>query len=659
MNWKERLKSFFTIGEEDSIEKSERVHHKYLRKEGEGKHAKYIYADNKGSEHSVTEEEHTKRQEVQPKQKKEREPQWYDDINKKYQPNRLPIGVPKEKVQINESKEGNWLMKWDDPKTGMQLTAYSKAFLKKNAQDKWKRIQSVKPEQIKGIKDKSKKLLSNTDADTAQAAAIVNIISETGLRPGSRKGFNKTENRGVSTLAKENVKIEGDKVRFEFRGKSYKNNTAEIESPELATYLGQLIKDKKDGDFIFDVETDKVRDIFQEEISPKKGMKLKDMRTYIATDLGRQILFGDKQSPPPLPDKGIKKAIQDKLKACFVQVSNKLNNSPSMAKTSYIHPNVINEWLNSLSVKEAEMFLMKSEESDTDEETNEEEYIDEYNLPDWWDEKFDDDEDDNVQKSLDILLHEKEIVKSLFDDDIIGLDEFIGKIKILENRIEVLQKEKDKESLYADVIVKNNKGDILFLRRNSSGSKFAGLWGLPGGHIDEGETPEEAVKRETQEEIGHDIINVKQAAVKKLPNKGKIYYFTADLKDVDKAIILDNEEHYSVEYINEEDYPKYEFIGELIDMLQEIKDDKGEELKKTLEKSGDAVEHIQKEELERAKETDLITLPESVKGTNCGNCKFMDVDKNWCDNKKVNQKVTDRMCCALWDAPGSKRPWKK
>jgi hypothetical protein len=63
--------------------------------------------------------------------------------------------------------------------------------------------------------------------------------------------------------------------------------------------------------------------------------------------------------------------------------------------------------------------------------------------------------------------------------------------------------------------------------------------------------------------------------------------------------------------------------------------------------------------LERAEHSDLITLPENIEGTNCGNCKFFDSKTKMCMNTEVNQKVTARMCCKYWDAEGVKREWEE
>lgn len=53
--------------------------------------------------------------------------------------------------------------------------------------------------------------------------------------------------------------------------------------------------------------------------------------------------------------------------------------------------------------------------------------------------------------------------------------------------------------LIADAVIIEDHKVLLVQQRKASAY---GLWGLPGGHIEPGETPKEAVLREIQEELG-------------------------------------------------------------------------------------------------------------------------------------------------------------
>lgn len=54
----------------------------------------------------------------------------------------------------------------------------------------------------------------------------------------------------------------------------------------------------------------------------------------------------------------------------------------------------------------------------------------------------------------------------------------------------------------AAIILENDKGEILlYLRDNKPGIPFPAYWDLIGGHVEEGETPEEALVREVKEEL--------------------------------------------------------------------------------------------------------------------------------------------------------------
>jgi 8-oxo-dGTP diphosphatase len=58
----------------------------------------------------------------------------------------------------------------------------------------------------------------------------------------------------------------------------------------------------------------------------------------------------------------------------------------------------------------------------------------------------------------------------------------------------------------AAIILENDKGEFLLaLRDNKPGMPFPNHWDLIGGHIEEGETPEEALVREVKEELDIDL----------------------------------------------------------------------------------------------------------------------------------------------------------
>jgi 8-oxo-dGTP diphosphatase len=58
----------------------------------------------------------------------------------------------------------------------------------------------------------------------------------------------------------------------------------------------------------------------------------------------------------------------------------------------------------------------------------------------------------------------------------------------------------------AAIILENDNGEFLLaLRDNKPGIPFPNHWDLIGGHVEEGETPEEALVREVKEELDIDL----------------------------------------------------------------------------------------------------------------------------------------------------------
>lgn len=61
---------------------------------------------------------------------------------------------------------------------------------------------------------------------------------------------------------------------------------------------------------------------------------------------------------------------------------------------------------------------------------------------------------------------------------------------------------------------------------------------------------------------------------------------------------------------------------------------------------------LSKAELAKAKKSVLITMPDDIEGTNCGNCKFFEKE-GFCNNEAMMLRVHAKQCCNYWDRKGT------
>lgn len=93
----------------------------------------------------------------------------------------------------------------------------------------------------------------------------------------------------------------------------------------------------------------------------------------------------------------------------------------------------------------------------------------------------------------------------------------------------------------------SHEGRILYLKRVSS-STWSHTWSLPGGLVEEGETPMEGMVREVQEETEIDLSKETVVFLKKVyvrdPKKDFTYYmFECKLRDKPEPIRMREDEH--------------------------------------------------------------------------------------------------------------------
>ncbi|MEH7379180.1 NUDIX hydrolase [Bacillus sp. JJ1533] len=108
------------------------------------------------------------------------------------------------------------------------------------------------------------------------------------------------------------------------------------------------------------------------------------------------------------------------------------------------------------------------------------------------------------------------------------------------------------------VIILNDQNEVLLQKRHD------GNWGLPGGLMDLGESFEEVAKRETFEETGLVVENLKLLNVfsgseyyLKLPNGDELYSATAVYytRDVSGEIKIDYSESEKMQYFSFDNLP--------------------------------------------------------------------------------------------------------
>lgn len=101
-----------------------------------------------------------------------------------------------------------------------------------------------------------------------------------------------------------------------------------------------------------------------------------------------------------------------------------------------------------------------------------------------------------------------------------------------------------KHRLTAGALIRNQKNDVLLIKNPTRG------WELPGGHVEEGESIMEALKREIKEETGIDIAAIRFAGISQDVKKGicNTWWLARAVHDQTRT----SDESIEVMFVNEE-----------------------------------------------------------------------------------------------------------
>ena len=122
--------------------------------------------------------------------------------------------------------------------------------------------------------------------------------------------------------------------------------------------------------------------------------------------------------------------------------------------------------------------------------------------------------------------------------------------------------------VYCDSIIRNEKGQILLLQRSYNDDFEPAKWALPGGKLEQGETPLQASQRELLEETNLKCQLNYIGTVKR--KDSETHYFEGYIHTSQCFPILDNEEHYHIEWVDIDKLYQYDLILDLYTILTEI-----------------------------------------------------------------------------------------
>ena len=172
-------------------------------------------------------------------------------------------------------------------------------------------------------------------------AGVLRILGTCFLRPGNEVYTDQNGSYGLATLRRQHVTVEGDRVLFDFVGKSKKRQQRELADPvvarltqELLRYPGEVFKFRSDDGTMNDVKTRHINAYIKEVMGEQ--FSAKDFRTWAgsllcACALARAGTVGART----------KTERKKRIAAALREVASHLGNTPAVCRSSYVFPAVL------------------------------------------------------------------------------------------------------------------------------------------------------------------------------------------------------------------------------------------------------------------------------------------------------------------------------
>jgi DNA topoisomerase-1 len=174
-------------------------------------------------------------------------------------------------------------------------------------------------------------------------ATVVRLLDVTSLRVGNAEYARSNKSFGLTTLRNRHAIVRGSTIRLEFRGKSAHDFDVTIDNRRLAKIVRSC--QHLPGQQLFEYRTldESVRRVDSADVNEylgayaRPGATAKTFRTWNATVRAAEALFVATQHEET-PSRVV-------LNAAIDQVADHLGNTRSVCRSSYVHPAVVDAYL--------------------------------------------------------------------------------------------------------------------------------------------------------------------------------------------------------------------------------------------------------------------------------------------------------------------------
>jgi DNA topoisomerase-1 len=175
-------------------------------------------------------------------------------------------------------------------------------------------------------------------------ATVVRLLETSLIRVGNEEYARDNKSFGLTTLRDKHVRVRGNTLKFEFRGKSGKLHQVDIEDRLLAAQVKKCQDLPGQDLFQYVDESGKRQSVTSGDVNDYlraaggEEFTAKDFRTWAGTVLAAMALQEfEKFDSQALAKKNVVKAIES--------VAKRLGNTPGVCRKCYVHPAVIDAYL--------------------------------------------------------------------------------------------------------------------------------------------------------------------------------------------------------------------------------------------------------------------------------------------------------------------------